>query len=81
MSDNVTETNNTCYKLYVHIKPVIMNMGNGQRAIVQEEDQQIYKRYGLSEEHAKDVLIPFLREYYNNDFEIVKVERDKAREV
>lgn len=69
------------YKLYVHIKPIVLNMGNGQQAIVQEEDNQIYKRYGNTEDEVKETLKTHLIQYYHNDWEIVNVEEDKTHTV
>lgn len=74
----IVETKKERYKIYVHIKPIIMNMGNGQQAIVQEEDNRIYKRYGTSEEDVKEVLKTHLLQYYHNDWEIYNVELDKT---
>lgn len=74
----IVETKKERYKICVHIKPIIMNMGNGQQAIVQEEDNQIYKRYGTSEEDVKEVLKTHLLQYYHNDWEIYNVELDKT---
>lgn len=67
------------YKMYVHIKPIIVNEPTaGGRVLIQEEDQQIYKKSAFSEEEAREILKKQLLEYYHNDWEIVKIEKDKT---
>lgn len=70
-----------CYKIYVHIKPIILNMGNGQQVVVQEEDNQIYKRYAVSEDAVREMMKSFLCQYYHNDWEITQIELDKSKKV
>lgn len=70
------------YKLYVHIKPIVHTAPDGRGQIVmQQEENQIYKRYGDTEEAAKEELKTFLLKYYYNDWEIYQCEEDKTHTI